>query len=365
MGLWQTGYFEFHQETGLYESYTPQPVWYTCGTCGSIFDSQDALFEHRFQLHPFKRPTLLLNGIEITSPHELIANQLDASDLVFGHVDRCYLNGVLVEKDDLTKTLANKKHGLISIVLESNGVQSTYQLDFDVPDEKELFDVEQLFFETVGGHILDMGRIDLFIDMTARFKSTKRYVDGLSQYLYGILAKDQRGGTMLERSDYTTKINQALDILRHFDRPLALAVVGVVNFNQNVFDSTNKLFAAPKARSAMLKFNNYVTGNVSNNDTWTRDTSASVRKIPLDYATEKIYEWSSMLINELIKIRKELEHSLKSHDWVANDKFKVQMLLAELLVATDDFPAAIRIAGSFSNDTVFGPWAQRILEKKI
>lgn len=102
MGLWQTGYFEFHQETGLGGSYTHQPVWYTCGTCGSIFDSQDALFEHRFQFHPFKRPTLLLNGIELTSPRQLVVSQLVVGDVVFGHVARCYLNGVLVEKDDLT-----------------------------------------------------------------------------------------------------------------------------------------------------------------------------------------------------------------------------------------------------------------------
>ena len=93
--------------------------------------------------------------------------------------------------------------------------------------------------------------------------------------------------------------------------------------------------------------------------------SVGLRQIPLDFSTEKIYEWSLMSIDELLRDRKELEHSLKSQNWVANDKFKIQMLLAELLVAIEDYPAAIRIAGSLSNDTVFGSWAQRILQKKI
>jgi hypothetical protein len=115
----------------------------------------------------------------------------------------------------------------------------------------------------------------------------------------------------------------------------------------------------------MLKFFNYVTGEISLNKKLIINKTDNIRKIPLDYSTEKIYEWSSMAIEELKKNRKELEQALKSQDWMPNDKFKVKMLLAELFLEIDDLPAAIRLAGSFSNDTVFGPWAQRILEKKI
>jgi hypothetical protein len=340
-------------------------VTYLCSICGSLFDSQDALFEHRFQNHPFKRPALMLGGIEITSPRQLIVKQLKSDEIAFANVIRCFVNGALVEAKYLVEMLATKRCGLCNIVLENDGVKSSYQLDFDVSEDAELKSVEQVFFEVFGSGILDLGRIDLFIDMTAKFKSTQRYVDGLSHYLYGILAKDQRGGTQLDHSDYNTKFNQALDILRLFDRHLAKTIVGVVNFNQNVFDFSDGLFAAPKAQIAMLRFHSFMTGLVNTNKYLIPNTSVGLRQIPLDFSTEKIYEWSLMSIDELLRERKDLEHSLKSQSWVANDKFKVQMLLAELLVAIEEFPAAIRIAGSLSNDTVFGPWAQRILEKKI
>jgi hypothetical protein len=340
-------------------------ITYSCSICGGLFDSRDDLFEHRFQNHPFKRPSLLLGGKEITSPRQLVARQLNPIEIEFANVKRFFVDGAPVQRGELVDTLADRKYGLCNIILENDGVKSTYQLDFDVPDSADMERVEQVFFEVFGSGILDLTHIDLFIDMTEKLKTTTRYVDGLSHYLYGILAKDQRGGTFLKQSEYNAKFNQSIDVLKHFDRSLALAIIGVVNFNQNVFDSIDKLTLAPKACSAMLKFFNYVTGEISLNKKLIINKTDNIRKIPLDYSTEKIYEWSSMAIEELKKNRKELEQALKSQDWMPNDKFKVKMLLAELFLEIDDLPAAIRLAGSFSNDTVFGPWAQRILEKKI
>jgi hypothetical protein len=340
-------------------------ITYSCSICGGLFDSRDDLFEHRFQNHPFKRPSLLLGGKEITSPRQLVARQLNSSEIEFANVNRFFVDGDPVQRGELVDKLAGRKYGLCNVILENDGVKSTYQLDFDVPDSADMERVEQVFFEVFGSGILDLTHIDLFIDMTEKLKTTTRYVDGLSHYLYGILAKDQRGGTFLKQSEYNAKFNQSIDVLKHFDRSLALAIIGVVNFNQNVFGSIDKLTPAPKACSAMLKFFNYVTGGISLNEKLIINKTDNIRKIPLDYSTEKIYEWSSMAIEELKKNRKELEQALKSQDWMPNDKFKVKMLLAELFMEIEDLPAAIRLAGSFSNDSVFGPWAQRILEKKI
>ena len=364
LGLWQTGYFEFHQETGLSGVYSPQPTYYPCSICGESFDSEDSLFEHRFESHPFKRPTLLLNGIEVNSARQLIVHQLSPEAITFGHVINCYLNNEIIVKNDLREYLANKTRGLCSVVLKTDGVESSYQLDFDVPDKLELMEVEQVFFDIVGGGVLDLDRINLFIDMTLKFSTASRFVDGLSNYLYGILAKDQRGGTQLEISEFITKFNQALDTLRLFERPLTQSIVGVVNFNQNVFDSALHLGAAPKARLAMLKFNSLVTGIVTSTAGLKMDTPTSYKKIPLDSVTEKIFEWALMPFDELLKNSKELENSLKSQNWMASDKFKVQMLLAEMLIAMGNVSAAIRIAGSSQNDAIFGPWAQRIIGEK-
>ncbi len=344
-----------------FQGLTPRVITYSCTICGCQFDTPDAQFEHRFENHPSRRPALLLKGIEIITPHQLVGSQLSDGDVVFGHVTKCHLNNRSITKDELVKYLVEKKCGLCTIHLENEGIKTSYQLDFDVPDEDELKEVERIFFETVGGGILDSTRIDLFIDMTGRFGSAKRYVHGLSNYLYGVLAKDQRGGTHLKRLDFTTKFNQALDTLRLFDKSFAHAIAGVVNFNHNVFGGAERLVATPKAYWAMRKFGGFVTGTIIDNNDWKLDASTSCSKIPLDYATEKIFEWALAPFDELLKVRKELEHTLKLADWVYTDKFKVRMLLAELLVASGDFSAATLIAGSSSNDIVFGPWGQRII----
>jgi hypothetical protein len=364
MGLWQTGYFEFHEETGLSGSFTHEPVRYACGTCGNVFDSQDALFEHRFQFHPFKRPVLFLNGVEVSSPNHLVVRQITLAAIEFGSVTTCYLNSKVITKSSLKKTLSEKKHGVCTVLLEHDGIDSEYQIEFDVSLDDELYNVEQLFFDVVGGVSLDLKLVDLFIDMSAKYKSATRYVDGLSSYLYGVLAKDGRGGTHLARADAITKFNQALDILSKFDRYLAKAIIGVVNFNQNIFELTDSLAGAPKLHFSSIIFNGFVTGNNKEKSGFNQSTSKPSKNIPLDYATEKIFEWSLMPLNELANHLDDVENFLKSADVDNYDKFKVQMLKAEMLVASGAYDEAIRIAGGYRNDAVFGSWAQRIIGAK-
>lgn len=365
MGLWQTGYMEFHDTQGVdWGEFVPRLITYPCLICGQVFESRDGLFDHRFEQHPFKRPILFLDGLEATSPTQLLVHPLATEAIDFGATTRCYLNGNIIEMSDLKSHLAEKRRGMCSIVLANEEIESSYQIDFDVPNESDLKDVERIFFEVAGTDVLNLDRIDLFINMSSSFPTAIRYVDGLSNYLYGILAKDQRGGTQLERSDFISKFNQALDTLQHFDRPLAFAIVGVINFNQNVFEKVELLFKVPKIYLAMQKFNGFVTGDNNTRENAALPEVVSSKNIPLDYATEKIFEWALMPPEELYKSLKELEYLAHSAELVTNDRFKIQMLLAELLVERREYSAAIRVAGRYSNDSVFGTWAQRIIGAK-
>lgn len=365
MGLWQTGYMEFHDTQGVdWGEFVPRLITYPCMICGKDFESKDELFDHRFEQHPFKRPILFFNGLEATSPTQLLVHPLAPETIDFGATTRCFLNGSIIEKSDLISHLAGKRRGMCSIVLANEEIESSYQIDFDVPNESDLKEVERIFFEVAGTDILNLDRIDLFINMSSSFQTAIRYVDGMSNYLYGILAKDQRGGTQLQRSDFISKFNQALDTLQHFERPLAFAIVGVVNFNQNFFEKVDLLSKVPKIYLAMRKFNGLVTGDTNTGGNVALPNLVSSKNIPLDYATEKIFEWALMPSEELYKLRKELEHLANSTELVTNDRFKIQMLLAELLVEHREYSAAIRVAGRYSNDSVFGTWAQRIIGAK-
>jgi len=104
----------------------------------------------------------------------------------------------------------------------------------------------------LGGDTLDIVRIDNFIDITEKYSTARRYVDGLSNYLYGILAKDQRGGTNLKQSDYKARYSSAFDILKGFETPLSAIVNVIINFNKNIFSYSNLLFT-PQLQQVMSR----------------------------------------------------------------------------------------------------------------
>ena len=92
-------------------------ITYSCSICGGLFDSRDDLFEHRFQNHPFKRPSLLLGGKEITSPRQLVARQLNSTEIEFANVNRFFVDGAPVQRGELVDKLAGRKYGLFNVIL--------------------------------------------------------------------------------------------------------------------------------------------------------------------------------------------------------------------------------------------------------
>lgn len=343
-----------------WEGLSPSPpAIYRCSVCNAAFPDADQLFEHRFAEHPYTRPTLILDGREITSPREVIAKALAASQITLMNTQSCIFDGKTIKPSSLPVLIAQQRTGLHTIVLSKLGIDSAYELEFDIPDSAELTDVDRLFLSIVGAETLSLDRINIFVEMTSRFRTALRYVDGLSNYLYGVLAKDQRGGTHLSQGDYKIKFNLALDALRHFDRPLANVVIGIVNFSHNIFTDGTRLAGSPRLQQAMQVFYGYTNNNpLPIFKPW---SGGGMGNVPIDHATDQIIQWALNSQEDFQLNHRQMESSVESADWVPDDRFKVIIMLAEKLAAIGDHEAAKYYARNVTNDALFSDWAQHIM----
>ena len=338
----------------------PSPVVYRCSVCNTAFYDADELFAHRFTEHPYTRPALILAGRELTSPRELIVHPLNERDVILANTDQCYLDGKAVEPMQLPQLLSQQRGGVHTIVLESLGIETRYEMLFEIAEARELDEVEQLFLSIAGSDTLTIDRINVFAELTAKYKTALPYVDGLCHYLYGVLAKDQRGGTHLPQAEYKTKFNLALDSLRHFARPLANVVVGIIDFSGNAFSDGDTLPTSPRLQHAMRVYDGFTRQIVpAVLYSW---SGGGMGNVPVDHATSQILQWAIESTEDFLRHRRQMEMALDDAEWVPDDRFKVSMLLAERLSSLGDVAAAKCFARSVTNDALFGDWAQRIMD---
>jgi hypothetical protein len=304
---------------------------------------------------------MILDGREITSPRQIISAPLNEHQISFANSDRCLLDGREVSIKILPRLLASIKAGVLGISLQRQGIETCYEIVFEIADPKELEFVESNFWSIVGSGTLSVDRINSFVDLTSSCQTAIRYVDGLCQYLYGVLAKDQRGGTHLDVSEYKTRFNLAIDGLSSFDRHLARIVIGVINFTQNAFDDGSTLVFSPKLQCAMLNYFEYLNNKSTSPFAGVSFQGKGMGCVPIDYATDQIIQWVLDPDNEGQQLR-QMEAVVDSGDWVPDDRVKVSILLAERLAHRQDYAAAKRFARKLANDAIFSEWAGRIME---
>ena len=365
MGLWQTGYLD-KIDLG-YEGceFSTKPKDYICVHCNSSFPTQDAMLQHRFQEHPVRRPTLLLRGEELPSTRKIISRSIRPEDVFAAGYDKITVDDHLLTLDDLGQYLAKCQDGIRSIILQNTDITSVYELQFQIPRTEELAELDIRFFEFMGSGLLDRRAIDGFVESAKRYPTSRRYLDGIAQYLYGILAKDQKGGSCLEMARYKEKYNQALDILHDFETPLARIISGVVNFNFNVFSSYTTLIDAPKLRASMQFFQDTLFGvtELSSMSLSPKGTPSG-EKIPLDSFTDRIIAFSLADNEEHKNDRKKIISSLSDGIYPPEDQFKLRVIAAVFASRQGQETQVRELVRPLINDALYGSWAGKLINDK-
>lgn len=373
MGFWHTGYIEFHEATGIDPPVIPKPKRFFCDRCDKSFASREKLDNHRFEGHPQRRPVMVLRGHELGANRTKITRSLIPSDIRID-CDSAWLNGAAVAVPDLPGAIAASSAATVCrIKLRKGDVIVDFELEFRIASEQDLAHVERRFLETLRGKRLDSEVVNDFIGDKREFRTAIGYCDGISSYLYGMLAREQKASsspTTLSYKDYEKKLNNAADTLQDYDRPLARAIVGLVEFHFNHFTESANIAPGFRVGTVSERYRRWISTerqvpprdpdtNVASNQEVIK-AAPPIDRLLTDQATERIIGWSVLSAEQLSPNTGGIESFLSS-TLPKYDSAKLRVLLGEIHAASNNANDAVTHAKFLLHTPPFQPWAERLI----
>lgn len=369
MGFWHTGYAEFHEPTGLGEYvYTPPPpVRYACEHCAQSFTDLEALRKHRFEQHPVRQPALLLRGKPVGALTQVLMTPLGPSDVLVEDATTCLLNGQPVHPARLGQQLAAMRREFAEVKLSNQGATTRCQLDFRVADEAHLAGVEAAFLRLARDRLLNIQAVSRFNEDCRAFASAMPYCDGISHYLYGVMAKERSPDSGLKQEEYIQRFLRSSEELSGFDRPLARSVRSLVAFHFNQFEDAEYLAPEGALRHAAGAFAGLLQGLPWHfEQAFSPAPGSAVEDLLTDQDTLQILADASHGLVEL-KVRAEelLAHQRRAAAG-GYDQLKRTLLASEAMAAREDAAShaeACKLARGLASrhDTI--AWADAMMKR--
>lgn len=179
---------------------------------------------------------------------------LSPADVLVEGATNCLLNGRPLPSARLGQKLAAMRQEFAEVELRNHGATTRCQLDFRVADEAHLAGVEAAFLRLARDRVLNIQAVSRFNDDCRTFASAMPYCDGISHYLYGVMAKERSPDSGLRHEEYIQRFLRSSEELSGFDRPLARSVRSLVAFHFNQFDDAEYLAAESALRHAAGAF---------------------------------------------------------------------------------------------------------------
>lgn len=336
-----------------------QPVTFKCDKCGEIFADRESRRQHVFDQHPFKRPQLLVGSRMVKERGEVVASPFPQADWIIQQAERIMIDQQDVSSRQACRRLSEITSGFHEVTLTSADYSVTYHIEFDIPTETQLATVERAFNTLIVNQPLESGRIAQFITVAKQEDGARYYLEGVSDFLYGVLAKDQRGGTSLERDDYLAKYHAAREALRFLNRPLANLIKALVNFNDNAFSEAEAQASSGQVALACRVLNGLRAGkHYPAPDT----RIASGHNLPVDTLTAEIMRFCSLPLAEQQEQLPQLAHLAGKRLTTDHDRVKIQALAMNTCWEAGDHEEAASWAKKLRHSPLFEALATRIIE---
>jgi hypothetical protein len=365
---------------GLGDQYPPTPKIHYCPYCSRQFASTGEFSTHITVAHPIERPLIFIHNRAAYS-EQTIRSPLSKDDINLIHVNRIRVSkdgGEFSEwlPDELAKHLSSSGNGHYLITL-SNGdpnnertVEANYILRIKVADQAELDVVDEHFIRGLAIDDVKMSDVRRFADACAKYAGADEYASALAVYVTGVLIKDQDQNTGVSRPlpVYKEKMQQALETLHDFDRPVPRAICAAIKFNLNDFrnpplpSGAELLDAANDFFSAVARG---VTVQLTSRDDML-DGETELPACPIDRDSYDLLEVFKRIRggNADRLLIGELSASTISRKLSDYDLSKLRVLTALAATQHEDVVAGGEILEGLANDPVFGSWAESQLEGK-
>ena len=363
MGFWHTGYIEFHEPVGLgTRGFEPSPPKFSCPICGEAYLAPDDLIKHRFESHPLYRPMLFIQGQELGTSRFRVARRLGQADVKLEDCDGAFLNGTRIPVSSVPRVLTQISSGVCQLELGKNDVCTKFELDFCIASEEDLQGIETEFQRLAVARKLDLRSIDEFISASSNFVTAIGYLDGICDYLYGVLAKERSNDSSLSHEKYVNKFNKAVEQLAAYDRPLARIIRSLVEFHFNHFEEAAHLASNERIGRAAASYATWKRGRkiTSKQKYFPSVALNNLETSVTDWDTEQIVRWAVRPLEDLTAEIDEMESSL-NRGLVEYDSVKVRVLLGETYTVSGDYGRALKHAKELCNLPGLKRWANSVI----
>ena len=270
------------------------------------------------------------------------------------------VNGRPCSPGDAAVFLSAQRSGVSDVVLINGDVRQTFQFEFSLADEDDLQGVDAALAHLIEGTELSVRTIDDLIMRSKSYPTASRYLSGLANYLYGVLAREGAGESGLTGdsagSGYQGKYERAVGILGAFDRPPAEAICGIVAFHHNQFERAMRKTRSGRVAEVSLRFQGILTATQ-----WLRGDLSRSPRSSLDFALsdsviEQVLEWSALPLDGSAGGGQvaELVASLQAQR--NYDALKLNLVAAEHFLAAGDVRSAVGCADALRHSALAENW---------
>jgi hypothetical protein len=202
LGFWHTGYFEFHEPDEPFVPRLPPRPSHVCSECGAAFFSERDLDVHQFSGHVRQRPTLILKGREVGRTRLYVTKETNADEWDFRSAESVTLNGDWFSPGAASRFLSSRSTGFADVVARNGDERQEYQFEFALADATDLEGVDDALLSLFRGSVLGHDSIDTFIMRGKRYSSASRYLDGIANHLYGVVAREDHSDVNADPEKY-------------------------------------------------------------------------------------------------------------------------------------------------------------------
>lgn len=300
------------------------PVWH-CRYCAMKFDTATRCRQHEQTLHKTSSvPFMRVAGRVLNSAPERFLRPIARENIEIFNTENIALNGQAVTKEQLLDAITSRISSRLCIGLSNEAVESNYQIDLEFMNENALHQIDLAFIQNDWNQPLDRA-IDRFEELTAAYNDAAQYREALVKYLVALKLKNAGNPTQL--THFNDKFDSAYATLSQVHRPLAVAILQVIRFNQNHL-TTKDTFRIPATFYPMVQF---FYGEAHESES--PELSGREFTLPIDQTSKELLKlfstWPQLTTEELMEKRALLPWLRTEHDKRKYDYLVFRKALAE------------------------------------
>ncbi len=353
----------------------PQPT-FICERCGAAFHSIADLRGHYNLEHPLGLPALYVRGESLLKQSSVRA-RLSTTEIELLHCTECEVQADgapwrSISIEDFKRQFASTTSAIWNIKLlrtrlvDGARACEEYCVRFRIPYQGALDAIDEQFIRLLAREELSHDELATFQAKLPQDLAVREYAAALGDYALGVLLKERRQPphSNVSFEEFARRMRAAHEVLRAFERPVAIAVRDSIRFCLNDFRGSARTVAT-EVEPGLRYFRKIVGADASSlhSSAVHRRSRGRMRPIcPIDEVSHQILAACSEAL-PLSRPRLDSLHSLLSGRFPVSeqDLAKIHVICATGHLARSEKKDALPHLRAVQFDPVFTNWAHENL----